>query len=101
MRLGKVLKVSEVAKMAGWKRKRMLTHLQRINEELGGTLLRNTSLTKTPRWTVTLEALALVAPQWFTDDSKDDSFHARLRRAEDRIDDQGRVLKALVAKLSA
>jgi hypothetical protein len=101
MRLGRVLKVGEVARMAGWDEQRMRRHLLKLNEELGGTLLRNTSTTKTPRWTVTLEALARVAPQWFHDDSDSDSLVARMRRAEDRIDDQGRVLKALVAKLSA
>jgi hypothetical protein len=65
--MGKVLTVPEVAAIAGWSRRRMLRHLLRVNERLGGMLLRNIGTDEHPRWTVTLDALQRVAPEWFTD----------------------------------
>lgn len=89
MHLDKVLTVAQVAALAGWQRRRMLRHLLRMNEQLGGMLLKNVGSKRVPRWTVTLANLQRVAPQWFVDA---ESVEARLRDLEEARDEQRRII---------
>ena len=92
LNLDKILTMPEVAAIAGWKRRRMLRNLLRINEEVGRTLLRNIGTKDRPRWTVTLGALQRVAPEWFrgapkqTEDRKSVTDAAELEERVDRIE---------------
>lgn len=83
MKLAKIFTVSEVAKLAGWSRKRMLRHLLRLNAQTGGAVLRDIGTPKRPTYTVTLEALQATAPQWFRDD---DTLEARVEHVEGMTD---------------
>lgn len=90
-KLDKVLTIPEVAAIAGWKRRRMLRHLLRVNAEVGGMLLRNIGSRERPRWTVTLAALQQVAPQWFTDP---ETVNGRLEALEGEMKQLRRLLAA-------
>ena len=79
-KLGRVLTIPEVAKLAGWDRIRMWRHLSRLNHELNGMLLHRAKGQR--RWTVTLTALQAIAPQWFVDEA---SLEARISELEDRM----------------
>jgi len=86
-RLGAVLTIPQVAKLAGWSYDRMLAHLLALNRETGGLLLVNVGRGKErPRWTITLQALQSVSPQWFQDPEEVrailDDHAQRLRRVE-------------------
>lgn len=88
-RLDKVLTIPEVAAIAGWHRRRMLRHLLRLNQELGGMLLHNVGTRKKPRWTITLRALRAVAPAWFLDA---EALHSRLEEVEGDVAQLKRIV---------
>lgn len=100
-KLGKVLTIPEVAAIAGWDRRRMLRHLQRLNQEVGGMLLHDIGRKGRPRWTVTLKALQAVAPSWFSDpetiQSRIESLEDEVKRLNRVVGAQGQVLAELVA----
>ncbi len=96
--LGPVLTVAELATKAGWNYQRMWRHLRALNDERGGTLLRNTSRSKKrARWTASLAALRSASPEWFgaggalTDQESYEDLDARVRRLE-------HTLEALIRK---
>lgn len=95
-KLGRVLTISQVAKLAGWGYHRMLRHLLKLNEELGGTLLSNDGRGSEPRWTVTLENLRRVKPQWFSDYS---ALPERVEELEALVKHQGEVIDMLSERL--
>lgn len=102
MTLHRVLTVAEVARLAGWSYDRMLAHLLALNAQTGGMLLRNVSRgPKRPRWTITLEALQSISPEWFVDRATIEAqLHAhdeRLERLEHIADLHAAVLARKVA----
>lgn len=98
MKLTKVLTVAEVAAIAGWRRRRMLRHLLRMNEQLHGMLLKNVGTEENPRYTVTLEALQRVAPQWFTDE---ETVNARLEALEEEVAQHRKLVQLQAAQINA
>lgn len=63
-----VLTPPQVAKFLGWSRRRTFRYLKQANNRMGGKLLHNTNEGgERPRWTVSVAALRLLAPQWFHD----------------------------------
>ncbi len=84
MTLGKPITIPKLAKIAGWERKRMWRHLKRLDAELGGRLLfdKNKGTNRPPKFTVTLEALRQISPQWFSDAT---SLAARVEELEDEV----------------
>lgn len=89
--LGPILTIPQVAKLAGWSYDRMLAHLLAMNRDCGGMLLRNVGRgSSRPRWTVTLQALQSVSPQWFQDPEELravlDDYGRRLKRVEAIVD---------------
>ncbi len=96
MKLGSVLTVSQVAALAGWSRRRMLRHLQRLDD---GSLLVNVGTEARPLWTTTLGALQRIAPAWFVDE---DSFDARLAACEEKVGElEGVLVRALKVNSAA
>lgn len=82
--LHRVLTVAEVARLAGWSYDRMLAHLLALNTQTGGMLLRNVSRgAKRPRWTITLEALQSISPEWFVDRA---TIEAQLHTHDERLE---------------
>lgn len=65
-RLERPMTIPEVAAMAGWTYDRMKRHLQRLDEELHGMLLKK-SAGKNRRNAVTLAALKRACPDMFED----------------------------------
>lgn len=100
-KLEKILTVVEVAAIAGWDRRRMLRHLQRVHRETGGMLLRNIGTAERPRWTVTLAALHRCAPEWFSDpttvQARLDALEAEVMRLRKLVVIHGETLTELVA----
>jgi len=102
-----VMTTPQVAKMAGWSRRRMYRHLMHHNRKMGGQLLFDASLGKSrPIWTVSVAALKNLAPQWFNDPEhiqQEFAFlHAAVENANDTAMEQGeeiRILKAQVKML--
>lgn len=97
-KLDKVLTIKEIADLAGWSRKRMLRHMQRLNEEVGGMLLHNGGTAERPRYTATLSALQSVAPQWFSDP---DTVAAQLEAMQAEIVRLKRIVEMHTARLSS
>lgn len=96
-KLGTVLTIPQVAKLAGWSDDRMERHLKALNRELGGLLLRNVSRgTVRPRWTVTLEALQRVAPEWFEDA---ETLRSRVESLEAESKHQRAMLNMVVMRI--
>lgn len=100
-KLDKVLTIPEVAAIAGWDRRRMLRHLQRLDREVGGMLLHNIGTAEHPRWTVTLAALRCAAPNWFTDpttvQARLEALEAEIRQLRKLVVVHGKTLEELVA----
>lgn len=67
--LERVYTMPELAALVGWKRARLVRRLRSLDEQCGGTLLKNMGKPgKRPWWTTTLSALRAIAPQWCRDD---------------------------------
>jgi len=100
VRLHQVLGVAQVARLAGWSYDRMLAHLLALHRETGGTLLKNVSRgDKRPRWTITLEALQSVSPEWFRE-KKDDGLEVRLAELDERTQRIERIIDLHTAVLA-
>lgn len=96
-KMGTVLTIPQVAKLAGWSYPRMRRHLEALNRELGMTLLRNVSRGKErPRWTITLEALQKVAPEWFSDGT---TLRERVEALEEKTEHQRKKLELVVMRV--
>lgn len=96
MRLDRILSTNEVAAIAGWKRRRMLRHLLRLNAIHDGTLLVNVGkVGGRPRWTVTLGALQRIAPQWFVDS---EGMEARIAELEEQLARCSRIIEMHTAR---
>ena len=79
----------------------MLAHLLALNAEVGGTLLRNVSRgALRPRWTMTLEALQSVSPQWFRDHQAQDKDRVQLVDHDERIERLERITDLHTAALT-
>jgi hypothetical protein len=65
MNLNGPLKMSEVAAMMGWSRKRTVRQLEAIDREVGGMLLIKRGDGAGRRYYVTKAALRRVCPDWF------------------------------------
>ncbi len=88
--LTEILTPPQVAKRAGWSRKRMWAYLVELNRRYDGLLLVNVSQgKKRPRWTVSMQSLKLLNAPWFQDPES-------LQR---QIDEHGAKLVELEARL--
>ena len=90
MGLGRILTISEVAKLAGWTPKRMRRHLLCLNREMSGMLLQRPKGRKT--YTVSLNALQAIAPGWFIDSK---SLQSQVSDLQERVDGQQAELSRL------
>ena len=96
--LHRVLTVAQVARLAGWSYDRMLAHLLALNEQTGRMLLKNVSRgAKRPRWTITLEALQAISPEWFHDRS---TIESQLAHHDERLERAEKILDLHTAMLS-
>jgi hypothetical protein len=98
--LDEVLTIKQVAKRAGWSISKMRRFLVAKNNETGGALLFNAGLgSKRPRWTITLRALKVIAPQWFFDPEamqrRVEYLTERIEETRENVAAQGRRLTAL------
>jgi hypothetical protein len=90
------LTVKQVAKALGWSRVTTWRTLKRLDGELMGMLLKNVGTKRKPRFTVTLEKLQMVAPQWFVDED----FADRLVRVEEGHKNLLSISKSLHARVT-
>lgn len=98
MALERVYGMAELAAMIGWDRRRLVRHLQNMNEQHGGTLLKNVGRPgKRPRWTTTLSALRSASPQWFRDD---EAIENRLQSLQDQQEHTADVLHAATNQIA-
>lgn len=85
----RLVSVRDVAAAAGWKYLRMLRHLKKQDEELGGRLLRKTGSGNLARYSLTMAALEQVNPQWF---ARVATVATRVDAIEDRLDGQDSLI---------
>ena len=100
-----VMTPPQVARMAGWSRRRMHRHLTHHNRRLGGRLLFDASMGESrPRWTVSVAALKNLAPQWFNDPEQVQMefafLHAEVEEANDNITAQDERIRSLEAQVA-
>lgn len=99
LKLDPILRIQQVAKLAGWSVSRMRRFLIAKNVELGGQLLVNVGRgSSRPRWTVTLRALRALAPQWFVDP---ESTQRQIDWLAEQSDDVRENLDALSRRVTA
>ena len=96
VKLARVYHTTELADMIGWPRRKLLRRLLKMNAECGGRLLRNVGTPQRPRWTTTLDALRMTAPQWFRDD---ETIEARLDDLEDARAHDARLIQAQTRRI--
>jgi len=90
--LGEILTIAQLAERVKWSKQRMYRYLRGVDEQLGGVLLVNIGRPgRRPTWTVALEAMCRVNPQWCV---TLEGMPGRLARLEERVDELEEVRRA-------
>ncbi len=97
MKLGRLMTPNDAAKLAGWRRERMLRHLLKLDAE--DPFMEKSGEGSGVRYTFTLESLQRRAPGWFHDEDGE-SFSGRVSKLERRVDACERRDRAILSKLA-